>query len=55
MIGPYDIFDLHYNYFITENLKFSVSALNFMDEKHKELIGGAAMGRQLIMRMTSVF
>ena len=54
-IGPYDIFDLHYNYRLTENLELSVSALNFMDNQHKELIGGAQMGRQVIMRMTSNF
>ena len=54
-IGPYDIFDFHYNYMLTDNLELSISALNFMDDKHKELIGGAEMGRQVIMRMTSTF
>ena len=54
-IGPYDIFDFHYNYMLTDNLKLSISALNFMDDQHKELIGGAVMGRQVIMRMTSTF
>ena len=44
-----------YNYKITENLEFSISALNIMDDRHKELIGGAIMGRQLITRMTSTF
>ena len=55
IIGPYDIFDIHYNYVFTNNLEFSLSALNFMDDRHKELIGGATMGRQIIMRMTSNF
>ena len=55
IIGPYDIFDLHYNYSLTKNLELSVSALNFMDDRHKELIGGADMGRQVIMRITSTF
>ena len=54
-IGPYNIFDLHYNYILTENLELSISALNFMDDKHKELIGGAPISSQLIMRITSIF
>ena len=55
VIGPYDIFDFHYNYLLTDNLELSLSALNFMDIQHKELIGGAEMGRTIIMRMTSTF
>ena len=55
IIGPYDIFDLHYNYMLTENLEFSVSALNFINDSHKELIGGAEMGQQVIMRLNSIF
>ena len=54
-IGPYNIFDFHYNYKLTENLELSVSALNFLDDRHKELIGGANIGRTVIMRMTSTF
>ena len=55
IIGTYDIFDFHYNYMLTDNLELSISALNFMDDRHKELIGGAEMGRTIIMRMTSTF
>ena len=55
IIGPYNIFDFHYNYLITENLEFSVSALNFIDDQHMELIGGANIGKQVILRMTSIF
>jgi hypothetical protein len=55
VIGPYDIFDIHYNLELTSNLEMSVSALNILDDRHKELIGGAVMGRQVIMRMTSSF
>jgi len=55
IIGPYDIFDCHYNLKLTSNLEMSVSALNILDDRHKELIGGAVMGRQVIMRMTSTF
>ena len=28
---------------------------NLLNDLHKELIGGAVMGRQVIMRMTSTF
>ena len=55
VIGPYNIYDLHYNYKITENLEMGISAINILDDRHKELIGGAVMGRQIIMRMTSNF
>ena len=55
IIGPYDIFDFYYNYLITKNLKFSLAALNFMNNEHKELIGGAKMGKQVIIRLTSNF
>ena len=55
VIGPYDIYDCHYNLNLTTNLEMSISALNILDDRHKELIGGAVMGRQVIMRMTSSF
>ena len=55
IIGPYDIIDLHCNYMLTENLELSISASNLIDDLHKELIGGAQMGRSVIMRMTSNF
>ena len=54
-IGPYNIIDVHYNYEITKNLKFGVTATNLFDDVHRELIGGARMGRQVIMRMTTSF
>ena len=54
-IGPYQIVDLHYNKKITPNLMFSVSGMNILDDVHKELIGGAKMGRQIILKMTSSF
>ena len=54
-IGPYNIFDIHYNYQITDNLKFGITATNVFDDQHRELIGGAKMGRQLINRLTSMF
>ncbi|MED5474877.1 MAG: TonB-dependent receptor [Candidatus Neomarinimicrobiota bacterium] len=55
VIGPYDIFDLHYNYEINKNLKLSLTAQNIFNDLHKEIIGGAELGRQLIFRLTSSF
>ena len=54
-IGPYDIFDIHYNYKILENLSLSISAQNIFNDKHKELIGGAKIGRQINFRLESTF
>ena len=54
-IGPYQIVDLHYNRKITPNLMFSISGMNIFNDVHKELIGGAKMGRQIILKMTSSF
>ena len=54
-IGPYNIIDLYYTFQITENLDFNISALNLNNDKHKELVGGAVMGRQIVMRFTSTF
>ena len=55
IIGPYRIFDLHYNRKVTNNLTCSVSAMNIFNDEHRELIGGAKMGRQVILKMTSSF
>ena len=55
IIGPYNIIDLFYTYHITENLDLNLSALNLNNDLHKELIGGAIMGRQVVMRFTSTF
>ena len=55
VIGPYNIFDIHYNLKITENLGLSVSAMNIFNDVHRELIGGAKMGRQIVFRLTSTF
>ena len=54
-IGPYTILDLFYTYHITDNLDINISALNLNNDIHKELIGGAYMGRQIVMRFTSTF
>ena len=51
----YNILDIHYNYQITDNLKFGVTAMNILDDRHRELVGGAKMGRQVIVRVTTLF
>jgi outer membrane receptor protein involved in Fe transport len=55
IIGPYNIIDLFYTYHITDNLDFNISALNLNNDLHKELVGGAIMGRQIVTRLTSTF
>ena len=55
IIGPYRIFDIHYNRKVTDNLTFSISALNIFNDLHRELIGGAKIGRQVVLKMTSAF
>ena len=55
IIGPYNIIDLFYTYHITDNLDCNLSALNLNNDLHKELVGGAIMGRQIVMRFTSTF
>ena len=55
IIGPYNIVDLHINKKITDNLSCSISGMNIFNDEHKELIGGAKMGRQIVVRMTSSF
>ena len=53
IIGPYDLFDIHYNYKISKHVEFNITGLNIFDDRHKEMIGGAVMGRQLIIRLTA--
>ena len=55
IIGPYNVIDLFYTYHITENLDLNLSALNLNNDLHKELVGGAIMGRQIVVRFTSTF
>ena len=52
-IGPYDLFDLHYNYKINKYLEFNLTTINLFDLRHKQMIGGAEMGRQVIMRLSA--
>jgi len=53
IIGPYDLFDIHYNYKISKHVEFNITGLNIFDDRHKEMIGGATMGRQIILRMST--
>ena len=53
IIGPYNLFDIHYNYKLFENLQFNMSAMNVINDVHRELVGGAKMGRQVVFRITS--
>ena len=50
-IGPYDLIDLLYSYQINEYLEINLTAQNIFNDVHKELIGGAFMGRQFIIRL----
>ena len=52
-IGPYDLIDLLYSYQINEYLEINLTAQNIFNDVHKELIGGAFMGRQLIIRLSA--
>lgn len=53
IIGPYDLIDIHYNYQINKHLEFNITGLNVFDDRHKEMIGGAVLGRQIILRMST--
>ena len=53
MIGPYDLFDVFYSRKLNDYLELNLTIQNIFDEVHKEMIGGAKMGRQLIMRLSA--
>jgi hypothetical protein len=55
ILGPYNLFDIHYNYKIVESLKFNLSAMNVLNDVHREIVGGAKIGRQVVMRISSEF
>lgn len=52
-IGPYNILNIHTSYKINHHLTFNISGLNLLDDYHRELIGGAKMGRQFVMRLSA--
>tara|TARA_B100000676_G_scaffold306919_1_gene364164 strand:- start:12283 stop:16620 length:4338 start_codon:yes stop_codon:yes gene_type:complete len=55
VIGPYNLFDLHYKYEISKHLSASISCLNIFNDVRREIVGGAKMGRQIVMRFSTGF
>jgi iron complex outermembrane receptor protein len=53
IIGPYDLFDVFYSRKLNDYLELNLTVQNIFDQVHKEMIGGANMGRQLIMRLSA--
>ena len=54
-IGPYNLFDLHYKYDFNDHLSTSISCLNIFNDVHREIVGGAKLGRQIVMRFSTGF
>ena len=52
-LGPYDLFDLLYSIKLNEYLELNLTGQNIFDFKHKQILGGAVMGRQIIMRLSA--
>jgi len=50
-IKPYTIFDLHVGYEFNKYLKANLTANNFLDNNHTEIIGGPSLGRILMFRL----
>ena len=44
-----------YKHTFNKNLSLSVSCLNIFNDIHREIVGGAKMGRQVVMRMSTNF
>ncbi len=53
IIGPYNILDIHYAYKVNDYITMNLSGLNLLDDYHRELIGGAKMGRQFVLRFSA--
>jgi outer membrane receptor protein involved in Fe transport len=53
IIGPYDLYDLLYNYDLTEHVNLNITIQNIFNKVHKEMVGGPALGRQMIVRLTT--
>ena len=54
-IKSYTVFDLHLGYKINEMLKANFTVSNLLDYKHTEIIGGPAIGRVALLRLTTTF
>jgi len=53
IIGPYDLYDILYNYDLTEHVNLNITIQNIFNKVHKEMVGGPALGRQMIVRLTT--
>ena len=47
------IYDLLYNYDLTKTLNLNLTVQNIFNKVHKEMIGGPALGRQMLIRLTA--
>ena len=54
-IKPYVIFDLHAGYEINKKLELNITLNNLFNYKHTEIIGGPALGRVALARLTTTF
>ena len=52
-IGPYNIININYGYEFNKHLSLNISGLNLLDDYHRELVGGAKMGRQFVFKLSS--
>ena len=55
IIGPYNLFDIHYKFDFNDHFSTSISCLNIFNDVHREIVGGAKMGRQIVMRFSTGF
>ena len=53
IIGPYDLYDVLYNYDLSKTLNLNLTVQNIFNKVHKEMIGGPALGRQMLIRLTA--
>ena len=53
VIGGYDLLDVHLGYSFNEHLKLYCTLNNIFNNKHVEIIGGPAIGRQVVVRLSA--
>jgi outer membrane cobalamin receptor len=56
-VDPYTLVDLNVNYplpFLQES-KFTATALNLLDNRHREIVGAPTIGRMVYVRVTHTF
>jgi len=54
-INPYTIFDIHMGYEINRFVKANFTISNVLNHRHTEIIGGPALGRVALLRLTTKF